>query len=153
AANAYTYTAFDKGNSVARRTRKAQDLPETAGLPKKPVQSLSSACFGVASVVLVHRSDRTLGGSIMRSVKFLVLILVLALVPVAAAWADTSYVLVAPNWGAKQTAAVQMAGGIVLSSHDRAGIGIVTSNVSDFLSRALASNSFQYGAADQIIEW
>jgi subtilisin family serine protease len=89
----------------------------------------------------------------MRSVKFLVLILVLALVPVAAAWADTSYVLVAPNWGAKQTAAVQMAGGIVLSSHDRAGIGIVTSSASDFLSRALASNAFQYGQQDQVVQW
>jgi len=89
----------------------------------------------------------------MRSVKFLLLILVLALVPVAAAWADASYVLVAPNWGAKQTAAVQMAGGIVLYAHDRAGIGIVTSSAPDFLGRALASNAFQSGEADRIVEW
>jgi lantibiotic leader peptide-processing serine protease len=89
----------------------------------------------------------------MRSVKFLVLVLVLALVPVAAAWADTGYVLVAPNWGAKQTAAVQMAGGIVLYAHDRAGIGAVSSNAPDFLSRALASNAFQYGAQDQVVQW
>jgi len=89
----------------------------------------------------------------MRSVKLLVLILVLALVPVAAAWADTSYVLVAPNWGAKQTAAVQMAGGVVLFAHDRAGIGIASSSAPDFLDRALASNAFQSGQQDQVVQW
>jgi subtilisin family serine protease len=46
-----------------------------------------------------------------------------------------------------------MAGGIVLFSHDRAGIGIVSSSAPDFLDRALASNAFQYGAADQFVEW
>jgi subtilisin family serine protease len=87
----------------------------------------------------------------MRSVKLLVLILLLALVPAAASAAD--YVFLAPNWGAKQTAAVQMAGGIVLSSHAKSGIGVATSSAPDFLSRALASKAFQYGAADQIVEW
>lgn len=87
----------------------------------------------------------------MRNVKLAVLILVLALVPAAASAAD--YVLTASNWGAKQTAAVQMAGGIVLSFHDSAGIGVVASEAPDFLDRALASNAFHYGAADQLVEW
>ena len=87
----------------------------------------------------------------MRSVKFLVLVLVLALVPAAAS--ATNYVLEAPNWGAKQTAAVQMAGGVVLYSHGSAGIGIVSSDAPDFLSRALAGNAFHSGQVDQVIQW
>ncbi len=87
----------------------------------------------------------------MRSVKFLVLALLLALVPAAASAAD--YVLTAPNWGAKQNAAVQAAGGIVLYSHGSAGIGVVSSDAPDFLSRALAANAFQAGEVDQVVEW
>ncbi len=87
----------------------------------------------------------------MRSVKFLVLVLVLALVPAAAS--ATNYVLEAPNWGAKQTAAVQMAGGVVLYSHGSAGIGIVSSDAPDFLSRALGSNAFHSGQVDQVVQW
>lgn len=85
--------------------------------------------------------------------KLLGLVLVLALTPVAAAWADPSYVLTAPNWGAKQTAAVQLAGGVVLYSHEQAGIGIVTSSAPDFLSRAMAGNAFQTGEQDVSVQW
>jgi subtilisin family serine protease len=84
---------------------------------------------------------------------FVVLVLVLAMTPVAAAWADPSYVLTAANWGAKQAAAVQQAGGTVVYAHDRAGIGIVTSSAPEFLSRALASNAFQSGEQDQVVQW
>ena len=89
----------------------------------------------------------------MRSFKFLVVVSVLLLAPIAAAWADPSYVLVAPNWGAKQTAAVQAAGGNLVFAHGRAGIAIATSSAPDFLGRALASKAFQDGALDKVVQW
>ncbi|MES1242196.1 MAG: S8 family serine peptidase [Acidobacteriota bacterium] len=76
----------------------------------------------------------------------------LALAPLAAT-ADPNYVLTAPNWGAKQTAAVQAAGGTVLYSHGQAGIGLVTSNAADFLTRVQASNAFQTAAADMMVQF
>jgi subtilisin family serine protease len=63
------------------------------------------------------------------------------------------YILTAGSWGDAQNAAVAEAGGIVTSSHDGAGVGIVISNAPDFLERALASNAFTDGAADQVIQW
>jgi subtilisin family serine protease len=89
----------------------------------------------------------------MRSIKILVLAGVFTGIPLAAARADASYVLVAPNWGARQTAAVQAAGGSLVFAHERAGIGVATSGAPDFLVRALAGNAFQYGAGDEVIQW
>jgi subtilisin family serine protease len=77
---------------------------------------------------------------------------VLALAPLAAV-ADPSYVLTAPNWSSKQTAAVQAAGGTVVYSHGQAGVGIVTSNAPDFLTRVQASNAFQTAAADMMVQF
>jgi subtilisin family serine protease len=62
-------------------------------------------------------------------------------------------VLTAPNWGAKQTSAVQAAGGTVVYSHGAAGIGVVTSNAPDFLARVQASNAFQTAAEDMMVKW
>ncbi len=73
------------------------------------------------------------------------------LAPVAAVAGE--YVLTAPNWGAKQSAAVAAAGGSVVFAHDKAGLAVVTSDSSDFLARAMASNAFQGGALDQVVQW
>src|SRR5262245_4561092 len=89
----------------------------------------------------------------MRNVRIAVLSAILAALPLGAARAGTGYVLVASNWGARQTAAVQQAGGTLDFAHDRAGIGVATSEAPDFLQRALASNAFQYGAADEAVHW
>ena len=86
-----------------------------------------------------------------RNLQVLVLALVLALLPLAAQ--ASSYVLVAPNWGAKQTAAVAAAGGTVNFSHGKAGIGSVTSDAPGFLEAAMASKQFQYGSPDTMVQW
>jgi subtilisin family serine protease len=88
----------------------------------------------------------------MRKLSVLLCAGAFALAPLAAV-ADPSYVLTASNWGAKQTAAVQAAGGTVVFSHGQAGIGIVTSNAPDFLTRVQASNAFQTAAADMMVKW
>lgn len=88
----------------------------------------------------------------MRKLSVLVCAGALALAPLAAS-ADSSYVLTAPNWGSKQTAAVQAAGGTVVFSHGQAGIGIATSNAPDFLSRVQASNAFQTAAEDMVVQF
>lgn len=77
---------------------------------------------------------------------------VLALAPLAAV-ADPNYVLTAPNWGSKQTEAVQAAGGTVVFAHGQSGIGLVTSSAPDFLSRVQTSNAFQTAAEDMMVQW
>lgn len=88
----------------------------------------------------------------MRKTSVLVCAGVLALAPLAAV-ADPSYVLTAPNWGSKQAAAVQAAGGTVVYSHGSAGIAVVTSNAPDFLARVQADNAFQTAAEDIMVQW
>jgi subtilisin family serine protease len=67
------------------------------------------------------------------------------------AGSGNSYVLLAGKWGAKQTRAVEQAGGTVTFSGD--GIGIASSDDADFLGRALASGAFSDGARDTIVQW
>lgn len=62
------------------------------------------------------------------------------------------FVLTAANWGHKQTAAVQAAGGSIVWRHERAGIGVVSADA-DFLSRVAGSNAFQSSAADRVVHW
>jgi subtilisin family serine protease len=88
----------------------------------------------------------------MRKTSVLICAGVLALAPLAAI-AAPNYVLTAPNWSSKQTAAVQAAGGTVVFSHGQAGIGIVTSSAPDFLARVQASNVFQTAAEDMMVQW
>jgi hypothetical protein len=74
-----------------------------------------------------------------------VCLIVLAL-PIRQAWADPddmkSYVLTAGHWGAKQDAAVFRAGGTVVFSHGKSGIGVVESASPDFAALASASKAF-----------
>ncbi len=69
------------------------------------------------------------------------------------AQASQTYLLTAGQWGAAQEAAVAAAGGTVVRGHGATGIGVVTSDAPDFLSRALASHAFTDGAADPAIQW
>lgn len=64
-----------------------------------------------------------------------------------------TYVLHAPNWGARQAAAVAAAGGTVTFSHDGAGVAIVESANPDFLASARASGAIAGGALDRAVEW
>jgi lantibiotic leader peptide-processing serine protease len=89
---------------------------------------------------------------LMRKTSVLVCAGVLALAPLAAV-AAPNFVLTAPNWGSKQTAAVKAAGGTVVYSHGQAGIGVVTSSAPDFLTRVQASNVFQTAAEDMMVQW
>jgi subtilisin family serine protease len=59
-----------------------------------------------------------------------------------------SYVLNAGTWNAKQTRAVEQAGGTVVFSHKQDGIGVAMSEDPDFLEKALASRAFRGGFPD-----
>jgi lantibiotic leader peptide-processing serine protease len=78
-------------------------------------------------------------------------LLIAGLVPAVAS--AESFVLSAANWGAKQTQAVEAAGGAVVYGHGPSGVGLVTANGTDFLARAMASKAFQQGAADVVAAW
>jgi len=70
-----------------------------------------------------------------------------------AAAVDGTYLLTASRWRRPQTAAVREAGGTVVWSHDRTGMGVATSDDPDFLDNVMASGAFSSGEADQIVEW
>lgn len=76
-----------------------------------------------------------------------------ALALAATAAQAAPYVLHAANWGAKQDAAVQKAGGTVRLSHAGAGVALVDSDSPDFLSKALAGGAITGGAPDMVVEW
>ena len=61
--------------------------------------------------------------------------------------------MVAGKWKANQDNAVRKAGGEVTFSHEKSGIGIVSSSDPDFLSNALASGAFSDGALDETVQW
>jgi len=83
-----------------------------------------------------------------------VLALSLALLSPAAAIAqDNDYVLVAPHWGAKQTAAVEAAGGTVIWGHAGSGIGMASSSSPSFLDQVTASKAFKMAAPDLMVQW
>ena len=88
----------------------------------------------------------------MRCLRISVLVVAVALASLASASAD-NYVLVSNKWTSTQTAAVQAAGGTVVFSHGKSGLGLATSSAPDFLSRVLTGNAFQYGAVDTVVEW
>lgn len=64
-----------------------------------------------------------------------------------------TYVFTAGKWGKKQTKAIEDAGGTVVWSHGRAGIGVAASDDADFLDNAIASGAFAHGAMDMVVEW
>lgn len=64
-----------------------------------------------------------------------------------------SYLLTASKWSGKQTKAVQKAGGSVLWSHGKTGIGVATSQRPDFLEKVMASGAFRDGGADVMVQW
>jgi len=84
-----------------------------------------------------------------------VLALAIALVVPATASAQTTtnYVLMASHWGAKQTAAVEAAGGTVIWSHGGSGLGMASSSNPSFLDQVDASNSFKLAAQDVMVQW
>ena len=88
----------------------------------------------------------------MKVIRISVLVVAVALASFASASA-TDYVLSSNKWTSAQTAAVQAAGGTVVFSHGKSGLGLATSNASDFLSRVTASGAFQSAALDQMVQW
>jgi subtilisin family serine protease len=88
----------------------------------------------------------------MRFFRVSVLVAAVALASFASASA-TDYVLTSGKWTSAQTAAVQAAGGTVVFSHGKSGVGLATSNASDFLSRVTASGAFQTATLDQMVQW
>jgi subtilisin family serine protease len=73
---------------------------------------------------------------------------------VSGAQSEKSYVLTtAGPWGAQEAAAVSAAGGVVAFSNPDSGIAMVTSDATDFLQRAEASNKFTTVTPDQIVQW
>jgi lantibiotic leader peptide-processing serine protease len=88
----------------------------------------------------------------MRFFRISVLVVVVALASMASASA-TDYVLMSGNWTSAQTAAVQAAGGTVLFSHGKSGIGVASSTAPDFLARVKASGVFSQAAADEMVQW
>ena len=77
----------------------------------------------------------------------------LVAVSMPAAAAAEQYVLQAGKWGAGQKAAVEAAGGTVVWGHGKSGIGVATSDASDFLARAMGSGAFHSGEADVVVQW
>ena len=88
----------------------------------------------------------------MRFYRVSVLVVAVALASFAPAFA-TDYVLMSGKWTSAQTAAVQAAGGTVLFSHGKSGLGVASSDASDFLARIQASNAFNHAAADEMVQW
>ena len=88
----------------------------------------------------------------MKFFRISVLVVAVALASTASASA-TDYVLTSGKWTSAQTAAVQAAGGTVVFSHGKSGIGVATSNAPDFLSRVSASGAFQSAAIDEMVQW
>ena len=88
----------------------------------------------------------------MKFFRISVLVVAVALASVASASA-TDYVLMSGTWTSAQTAAVQAAGGTVLFSHGKSGIGVASSTAPDFLARVKASGVFSQAAADEMVQW
>jgi len=66
---------------------------------------------------------------------------------------ENVYILTAPRWKAKQTAAVEQAGGTVTFSHEESGIGVVTASAPDFLAIVLKNRAITGGSIDMMIPW
>lgn len=88
----------------------------------------------------------------MRFFRVSVLVVAVALASFAPAFA-TDYVLMSGTWTSAQTAAVQAAGGTVLFSHGKSGLGVASSDAPDFLARIEASGAFSRAAADEMVQW
>lgn len=88
----------------------------------------------------------------MKVFRVSVLVVAVALASFASASA-TDYVLMSGNWTSAQTAAVQAAGGTLLFSHGKSGIGVASSEAPDFLARVKASGQFSHAAADKMVQW
>ena len=88
----------------------------------------------------------------MRFFRVSVSVVAVALASLAPAFAK-DYVLMSGNWTSAQTAAVQAAGGTVVFSHGKSGLGVASSDAPDFLARIKASGVFSQAAEDQMVEW
>jgi lantibiotic leader peptide-processing serine protease len=88
----------------------------------------------------------------MQFIRISVLVGAVALASSASASA-TDYVLSSGKWTSAQTAAVQAAGGTVIFSHGKSGIGMATSTAPDFLARVQASGAFSHAAPDEMVQW
>ncbi|MEA2559994.1 MAG: hypothetical protein QOH06_1498 [Acidobacteriota bacterium] len=88
----------------------------------------------------------------MKFIRISVLVVAVALASLSSASA-TDYVLTSNKWTSAQTAAVQAAGGTVVFSHGKSGLGLATSNAPDFLSRVTASGAFQSASVDEMVQW
>lgn len=88
----------------------------------------------------------------MKVFRVSVLVVAVALASFASASA-TDYVLMSGTWTSAQTAAVQAAGGTLLFSHGKSGIGVAASEAPDFLARVKASGQFSHAAADKMVQW
>lgn len=80
------------------------------------------------------------------------LMAVASILMVPAAMAE-DYVLTAGTWGDTQTETVQAAGGDIVWSHQRSGIGVASSDDPAFLSRITASNAFTAVSPDMEVQW
>lgn len=66
---------------------------------------------------------------------------------------ESTYILTADSWGLAQATAVAQAGGKVIFSHAKTGIGVAASSAPDFLSRAVASGKFGHVGMDMAVQW
>jgi subtilisin family serine protease len=71
----------------------------------------------------------------------------------ASADGGTTYLLSAGKWKKAQTRAVEKAGGTVVFSHEASGIATVTSDDPAFLERVMATDLFNAGTVDEMVEW
>ena len=67
--------------------------------------------------------------------------------------AEETFVLAAGQWGARQNRAVRDAGGTIVWSHRRTGIGVVTSANAGFLDEVMGGRAFNFGEVDQMVDW
>lgn len=65
----------------------------------------------------------------------------------------TDYLLTASHWGKKQSDAVAAAGGTVVWSHAKTGIGAVSSDNPDFVALVEGANAFSTVTEDMMVQW
>ena len=66
---------------------------------------------------------------------------------------EKAYMLSAEKWTGSQNNAVRNAGGEVIWSHSKTGLGVVTSDNANFLDDVMKSRAFKEGSEDVIVEW
>jgi len=82
-----------------------------------------------------------------------VMAVVLGTLAGAAFAGEKTYMLSASKWTGKQNKAVRDAGGEVVWSHAKTGLGAVISDNPNFLDEVMTSRSFKGGSEDVMVEW